>query len=614
MDVVAPGVAVTAGAFAKVPTGIADLATLTVGNAEKKLGILDPNLELPYLTPKVDDTVDDLAGRPIPRDSTARAAFEGAVTAPLTGAKTAARLGAAAVGGGTAGATANEVSKLLDDPKVSPWLRIPLISLAALTAGKVAGSLPYLNGMTLEQTLAQKPVQQASRGVSTKDWQEGKTAAGEALKEGERLLPSQALPNDATGWQKLQGALLNARGDKANSFVDYFAGQGERVRALVERLKNIGGQTPRDDAALAARLNQLAQEEAAAGPKAVNAATKADYNTPLGSAWKFSPKLAQDVKGGFNQLIESNRGSMETVAGLTQARDSLLDLLKQGQITPAELAERIRSVKNSLPVYQELPGAANHVRGVVTQAVAPLEALIAKAAPPLARAQATQADLRSILPGEFDDVTRMANKGGDPKTFLEDMQRRAALVEALSRRDPLATQELLQRQVNNGARDALARDNTTGMPSRSGPIKLANELLGEAKGNAGIAGEAFQKNVQELLFRNAKDPALATEGLNRVLRVIRNASKEQGFAPASPDKVAEPAARLIGGSKAQQVSELGRQVSGLGSGLRANALIDILSRPDMMARLEYLAQMPPDRVTRAAVMGTLPQLFEGQNP
>lgn len=590
------GAAVAGMAPARALSGIVDLGIAGGAAFDKAIGQLPPDFQPPYLSPQVSRLTDELAGKPVP-NSVGRAAFEGAITAPLSGARTLAGLVPAAVSGSAAGAAGQYAA----ERGLPGWAQIAASMLAAQT-----GRLPGLRGLTTQEALAAGKIKPALEGITEDSLNRGALAHTEARGQGVQLLPSQAIPEEAAALQRLQAQLLASKAKNADGFRAYMGALPEKVREMVRQLTNSGGQAPRNDDLLAGDIQDVAKDVLKSGTKAVNDATKPLYNSNTATGWQFKPQVVQQVEAGFNQLMTQNRSQGNVVAALGEARDRLLNLLRQGKVTPEELTNRLAEVKNTLPSYAApglSPQDGQRLRAVVLDAVKPLEAMIGKHAPTIPEAQALQGSLRSVLPDQFSDFTRQAKTGGGPGTAIDAAMKKPEMIAELARRAPQVAQETLQRTVNQAVEKALATDPNTNLPRSAGPISAKVALT------EGATGTTLQQNLPTL-FRNAPDPAAAAEGFNRILRTVANASKNPGVTTAATADPIAGAARLTGGSYAQKISEAGRQASGFVGRIRDNATIAILTRPDVMERLIYLSKVPTPQITVPAIMAAVPQLFQ----
>ena len=445
--------------------------------------------------------------------------IEGAITAPLSGAKTLVGLGKTAVAAGTAGgATQAGIEK-----GMSPIAAIPLGVLAGFSAGGVAARIPGVNGLSSAETLAKGKLAEAAAGITPRQFSQGTNNQMLAMGHDNPLLPSQALDVPAPGMLGLQEALLQSRSAGGTKLRDMVSTQGNRTTGMLEELRNNGGQTPRGDDLLASRVQALAQEEAKSRPQAVNAATKDMFNTPLGANWKFGLDLGSNVDAGLQKAAAKYRSEPYVVQAIEDARSQLGVLFKGTDVTPVEVTNLIGHLKrNVLPdVEKASTSDLNRVKGVVTEVLKPLEDLAQKHAPALKQATELQSSLRADLPGKFDDVLRTTAAGGGPNGMLNATAQRPEMIGALGNRDPQVAQELLQRTVNQAIDKALAPGKVSGVTSSTAGVTAQQQLANS------LEGKALQANV-ELLFRGAPDPKAAAEGFNRVLEVVGHAGKPTG--------------------------------------------------------------------------------------
>lgn len=556
----------------------------------------------PALTPIVDRWTDQIAGRPV-ENSVARSAFEGAIMGPLSGGKTAAQVIPQMVSGGAGGAAADASNRAGAHPLVSALLGMG----AGVGAGKVAGNI----GLTPAEMLAKGRVQRAGQGVTPGQYAEGSAAQAQAQREGVQLLPSQALQTEAAGYEELQRQLLASQARKGDSFREGVAKQPGQVQAMIERLRTAGGQTPRPDDDLATGVQRIAAQTEAAGPKAVNAATRPLYNDPLGKAWQLSPATVERVGLGLDDAIFKNRADAATANALKEAKAHLDSVLNNGQATPEILARALQSVKNDLPSYSAYPTAANNTRRVVAETVKPLEDLIARHAPDLGRAPQMQAQLRQDLPTPFSEISRQEGQRTGTEGALNAATSRPEVMGAVQKADPLLAQELVQRQLNGAIDTATARSATTGLPAANSGVKLKN-LLTE-----GLKGREFQRNL-DMLFPGRPDEAMIFQ---QRLEVASNASKPRGDlkgpaqgSPLQAQEIAIKGSRGLAGQLDYVMGGLTRALAASKNRLSDDAVIHILQQPDVIDRLAKLSSLPAPRLTRAAFIAAVPQLFEEEAP
>ena len=167
---------------------------------------------------------------------------------------------------------------------------------------------------------------------------------------------------------------------------------------------------------------------------------------------------------------------------------------------------------------------------------------------------------------------------------------------------------MLQRTVNNAITKALEPGKQSGVQAANAGLTTKSMLVDS------LEGAATQKNL-ELMFRGHSDPAAAAAGFNRVLDTVARASKPTGMRQAGavePPFVSE-AIRGGAGSTPQKVNVLGKAWQGAFGQFRDNATVAVLTRPDVMERLSYIASLPKPKLTPALIAATLPQLFENQN-
>ena len=428
------GAAIMVGAPARMAAGVSDLLSFGGRKVGEALGMApDPEAGKNNLTPKVNNLVDFIAGEHVP-ESVGRSMIEGAITAPLSGAKTLVGLGKTAVAAGTAGgATQAGIEK-----GMSPIAAIPLGVLAGFSAGGVAARIPGVNGLSSAETLAKGKLAEAAAGITPRQFSQGTNNQMLAMGHDNPLLPSQALDVPAPGMLGLQEALLQSRSAGGTKLRDMVSTQGNRTTGMLEELRNNGGQTPRGDDLLASRVQALAQEEAKSRPQAVNAATKDMFNTPLGANWKFGLDLGSNVDAGLQKAAAKYRSEPYVVQAIEDARSQLGVLFKGTDVTPVEVTNIIGHLKrNVLPnVEKASTSDLNRAKGVVTELLKPLEDLAQKHAPALKQATELQASLRADLPGKFDDVLRTTAAGGGPNRSEERRVGKECIPPCISRWSP----------------------------------------------------------------------------------------------------------------------------------------------------------------------------------
>ena len=230
---VADALGIAAMAPAKGVSGVIDLGMFLGSKADKALGLLDKDFEPPYLTPMVDEVANEISGRKIPQ-SIGRSALEGAITAPLSGAKTAGGLAQAALAGGVGGGTSEAVIEAGGNPLLAAG--------AGMLAGGAVGAIPQVRGLNLKEALVESRLKHATKGIPESRLREAIPAHAEGRGMGQQLLPSQALDTPAPGLENLQGALLASRAAKAESFIDRVGKQGDWAQDQLRGLKSAGGQ------------------------------------------------------------------------------------------------------------------------------------------------------------------------------------------------------------------------------------------------------------------------------------------------------------------------------------------------------------------------------------
>lgn len=590
----------TATAPAKGLAGLADTAYHVGTWPLRKLGLMDESSMEPDLTPQVDKLRTALMGGKPMHDSVLSQAYEGAVTAPLSGAKSIPAFVSGAAGGASA-----EGAK---EAGAGPWTQVA----AGLAGGVGAGKLATNRNLTLEEALAKSRLNKATEGLTSEDFRSGQGALDAAKIEGVGLLPSQSLDVPAPGLLDLQTALLNSKAGKADALRTDVAQQPKDVKLLADRLQKMSGQNSRSDDLLAGEVQGVAKKALKAEGDAVNAATRPLYNAE-DAVKPFSPLYtkyrADQLEKVIDEAIATHRAEPLSVAALADTKQRIVGLLRDpnGNVTPAELQKIISFAKSDLPTYSEMsPSLGNLARQRVGDALSFLEGRVDAMAPSVAKATAMQRELRGNMSNTFSEVSKQAKANGAAESVLMGVEKRPEVVAEVAKANPQLAQELLQRQVDRAVDKAFATSPNTGLAPSNAGITMKSAL------SEGLAGKAFDKNL-ELMFPGRPD---AAEGFRRILSVAANASKPRsnggtsgaGWAPSA----SEEAVRAGAGSLGQKVGVVSRLTGGVFGKLRDNASLSVLQRPDVMARLEMLATMPQPKLTPAAIMATVPQLFEEQ--
>lgn len=592
-----------AGAPLRMVAGGADLLGLGINKAGSALGVPQENLpQNGFYSKYANKAADAIAGQSI-GESTGRSALEAAIMAPLSGANTAVNAAKAIGSAATSGAVAHESMSR----GMSPWAAIPLSVVAGHGTGAVMGKIPGMNGLTPAETFSYGKLKQASEGIPQAGFREGTINQMEAHGHEIPLLPSQALSTAAPELEALQAAMLSSRSAGGTKLRETISTQSNRVKQLVEGLKNIGGQTPRTDDLMAEGVKKLAQGEVKSRSEAVNDATRGLYQDPLGSSWKFNPQLGAQVDAGLTNAQQLYRSEPVVSAAIANAKSNLTGLLSNPAVTPVEVTNMIGHLKrNVLPdISTTSTSDLNRARAVVVELLTPLEKIAMKHAPALGEGQALQSSLRADLPGKFDEVTRTAAAGGGARGMLNTASQRPELISAVVNKDPQLAQEILQRTVNNAVDKSLVPGAQSGVQASNAGI-TAKTMLTDS-----LEGASLQKNL-ELLFKGHPDPKAAAEGFNRVLGVVANASKPtggKGVQSLEPSFIQE-AARGGAGSMPQRVNLFGRLGQTVYGQFRDNATVRVLTQPDVMDRLAYIASLPKVKLTPALLTATLPQLFQ----
>lgn len=598
--------------------GATDLLGLGINKAGKALGAgPEPLIEPGFFSKRVGEFTDDLAGQKL-SDNPGRAALEGAMLGPLGMARVPLMAGitsrlspgivpeAVKAVSGSAAAGASTQAAL--EGGMSPWAAVPLGVVAGHGVGGAAGLIPKVNGLTAAETLSKGKLLTGIEGVSQDQLAGGGRAMKEAAALDQKLLPSQALSTSAPEMEALQQAMLASRSSGGTSMREGVAVQSQRNTQLIEGLRNAGKQTPRGDDQLAEGVKSIAQDLSKDRYRAINDATRSDYKAPASGRLKSG--LGDDVDAGLKAAEIKYRSSPFVVDAIKETRAQLVPLLRKSDFSPNELAEILQHVKtNILPNAMGLKTSdKDRIRGVLSDLLAPLDDIVTMTAPRLTAARKLQASLRADLPGQFDEVIRTAEASGGPRTMLNAVAQRSEMVGGLASKDPQLAQEMLQRTVNNAITKALEPGKQSGVQAANAGLTAKSMLVDS------LEGAATQKNL-ELMFRGHSDPAAAAAGFNRVLDTVARAAKPTGMRQAGavePPFVSE-AIRGGAGSTPQKVNVLGKAWQGAFGQFRDNATVAVLTRPDVMERLSYIASLPKVKLTPALLSATLPQLFENQN-
>lgn len=193
--------AIAAAAPAKAIAGITDFAT-ALNNQAAPPAFRGQGRET-NLVGKVNDLTDTLAGEKVP-DSFGRTVFEGAITAPMAGARGLAGLAA----GGTAAGGAYALPKALPE-EANEWERLVAAVVGSILGGKAAGKAVEATGVRWPgMNSAQAKVREAGSELSRQDWDEAVARAQRVRDAGGEILPSQAFTYPAPGMESLEQALL----------------------------------------------------------------------------------------------------------------------------------------------------------------------------------------------------------------------------------------------------------------------------------------------------------------------------------------------------------------------------------------------------------------------
>jgi hypothetical protein len=174
---------------------------------------------------------------------------------------------------------------------------------------------------------------------------------------------------------------------------------------------------------------------------------------------------------------------------------------------------------------------------------------------------------------------------------------------AVAQTNPRLAQELIQRQVDQEVTRA-SRNTGERVPLANKGIALENALK----------DKGVMANLDYLFPGN---PAAAADFKTK-LEVAANASKPRGpLSGVDPgptslgvQEVGKTAARASLGMVPYIVGGLARAIASPYRRLSDNQLIAVLQKPDVIERLAALSQVPAPRLTQAAFMAAVPQLFE----
>ncbi len=557
------------------------------------LGLTDPKEPFEALTPKVDALADELAGKPVGR-SKGRAAFEGAIMAPLSGAKMAA-LPSAALSGAAAGG-AGEWAREKDLPW---WAQLG----AGVVAGGVAGTAANAFRMRPSELASRGRLTESVKGVTEEELRKASKNLASAKEVGLDLMPSQGLDAGEAGLVKLQSALMDSKAGGSEEFLRKATQVPGRVRELVEQLKNRGGQTPRDEALLADEIQKVAIGDVKSGSKAVNEATKPLYQSieaqkPMTASYAaYRLKQANDIIDEALLKYRSEAGTPEALEGARRQLTKVLGSADKKPVTPEELHNALANIRRSLPEYDAMAtSTANRARENVTQTLAYLQQHVDNLAPSLRSAREMQGELRSNLPGKFDEMTRLAKRGGGPGSALDFAAGEPEVVGAVGKAQARLAQELLQHRVNKAAGKAL--DSTR-------------------------PGESVHRSLRdlpepELMFTGSADAAGEAGKLRQTLEALRMGDRPTGratandatFSPLGAQSTTREATRGAMGQVDYALGTVGRMAASAGLRISDAAAIKVLSQPDALDRLAYLKSLPPSRVTRAALLASFPGLFQ----
>jgi hypothetical protein len=581
--------AVAATAPAKGLAGIADLV-YTGGrwiNRAANKDLQQPEAE-PNLSPQVGRLTDELAGQPVGR-SVGRSAFEGAIMAPL---------GGGAVGPGVAaGAAGGAASEWAAENDLPWWTQL----VAGVGAGGAAGGAANLTRMRLAEALSKGRLVDATRGITPSELRAGQGVLEAGAEHGVRLMPGQAF-EDPSGITALQSALMQSKAGGADSFASMARRVPERTRALVETMRNWGRQTPRPDDQMAADIQKMAEVAKKAEGNAVNAATKPLYEAidsqkPLSKF--YTDYRAKQVATILDEAMLAYRSDPETsLTALSKAKERMLALLQDPRkpVTPEELHNALRNVRDKLPEYTNLDGSVNNLaRKRVSDTLQYLQDIADNLSPSMAQARQVQGELRSNLSGKFSPLERIARKSGGPGPFLNQVASEPEVLGLVAGQDSRLAQELGQRQVNQGVTKALESMNPGETAWRE--VGRGADVMEQVPGQEGSIARLRQA------LEVARAGGRPTGSPNQLGSAIN---------PAQIQSKSREVARSIQGQVGNALGVLGRLVGNTGLRFSDEAAIRVLSRPDALERLAYLKSLPPTQVTRAALIASFPELFKEQ--
>lgn len=154
------------------------------------------------LSGKVNNLTNALAGEEVPQ-SIGRAAFEGALTAPISGAR-----GLAGLAAGAGGGAGSEAAGKLVDPDAPAWQKILAVLAGGLAGGKVSGAAAGKVTRIPGAAAAERKIQEAGTELTRQDWEEALARSARTHELGGNHLPSQAFSYPAPGMEALEQSLL----------------------------------------------------------------------------------------------------------------------------------------------------------------------------------------------------------------------------------------------------------------------------------------------------------------------------------------------------------------------------------------------------------------------
>lgn len=575
--------AVGAMAPAKMLAGLADAGYGASRWIGEKTGLVDPDSPREDgLSGPVGDLTNSLAGRKVP-ESVGRSAFEGAVAGPMGG--------GAAIPGVIAGAAGGGAAQWAAEKNLPWWAQLGI----GMAAGTGASGTVNATRMRPSEFLSEGRLRKAVRGLSPDDLRTGQAASDLARTQGVNVLPGQALDAGGEGLTRLQAALMNSSADGAEQLSARAIQLPRQARTMVERLRNMGGQTPRDPDMLAEAVQEAGKGVTRSGPQAVNQATRPLYQaggSPVGP--RFGPANQQQLDTLFQTAIQQQLGDPTAQRLLQQAHARITEALA-GRPTPEQIVNLVKNLKGDLPAGTDVAtSATNRVRETLTRTLDQVRDQAEMVAPSLKAARVLQAELRESLPGKFDEMERLARKGGGAEALLAFAAKDAEIIGALQRRNPQLAQELVQWNVNT----------------------VAGKSLAGAR--PGTTAEAALRDAPELgaMFPRSQAPDADVSRLRRSLTAAQMAERPSGrmtagdpnFTAGMVQNESREVARGLTGQLDHVAGIVGRLAASAGLRVSDAAALRVMQRPDALERIARLKALPPSQLTRATILAVLPEL------